>query len=84
VQYTTKTPPGFKGAYEKFTEAQWQGLSFPEEYGGQNLPMSLALIQSEMMAAGEFFVLSFFLHHQTFHFSFHIAVSLNLKQTGHF
>jgi len=50
-EYTTTTPPGFKEAYKQFTEAQWQGLSFPEEFGGQNLPMSLALIQSEMIAA---------------------------------
>lgn len=29
----------------------WQGLSFPEEYGGQGLPMSLNLFKSEMMGA---------------------------------
>jgi alkylation response protein AidB-like acyl-CoA dehydrogenase len=28
----------------------WQGLSFPAEYGGQGLPLSLAILKSEMMA----------------------------------
>lgn len=43
-----KTPPGFKEAYEEFNAGGWQGLSFPEKYGGQGLPSSLAIIQSEM------------------------------------
>jgi len=47
---TVKTPSGFKEAYELFRDSGWQGLSFPEEYGGQGLPMSMALIQSEMTA----------------------------------
>jgi len=42
------TPPGFKDAYLKFVEGGWQGLSFPEEFGGQGMPNSLALIQSEI------------------------------------
>ncbi|UNU74194.1 acyl-CoA dehydrogenase C-terminal domain-containing protein [Moraxella nasovis] len=43
------TPTGFKQAYRQFVEGGWQGISFPEEYGGMNLPMSLNLIKSEMM-----------------------------------
>lgn len=43
------TPKGFKEAYDQFVEGGWQGLSYPEEYGGMNLPMSLNLIKSEMM-----------------------------------
>jgi alkylation response protein AidB-like acyl-CoA dehydrogenase len=31
-------------------EGGWQGLSYPEKYGGSNLPMSLALMKSEIMA----------------------------------
>ena len=34
---------GFKQAYEAYREAGWMGLAFPEEYGGQGLPKSLAL-----------------------------------------
>jgi alkylation response protein AidB-like acyl-CoA dehydrogenase len=49
-EYTTITPPGFKKGYDLYTEAQWQGLSFPEKYGGQGLPMSMALLQAELMA----------------------------------
>jgi alkylation response protein AidB-like acyl-CoA dehydrogenase len=44
-----KTPKGFKDAYDQFVQGGWQGLSFPEEFGGQNLPQSLNLIKSEMM-----------------------------------
>lgn len=44
------TPKGFKEAYDQFVQAGWQGLSYPEQYGGQGLPMSLNLIKSEMMS----------------------------------
>ena len=44
-----KTPKGFKEAYDQFVQGGWQCLSYPEEFGGQNLPMSLNLIKSEMM-----------------------------------
>ena len=43
------TPKGFKEAYSQLVQGGWQGLSFPEQYGGQNLPQSLNLIKSEMM-----------------------------------
>lgn len=43
------TPKGFKEAYDQFLMGGWQGLSYPEEFGGQGLPMSLNLIKSEMM-----------------------------------
>ncbi|WP_044452344.1 acyl-CoA dehydrogenase C-terminal domain-containing protein [Acinetobacter baumannii] len=36
-----KTPKGFKEAYDQFVMGGWQGLSYPEEFGGQGLPMSL-------------------------------------------
>jgi hypothetical protein len=45
------TPTGFKDAYAQFVAGGWQGLSFPVEYGGQGLPMSLNLMKSEMMGA---------------------------------
>ena len=44
-----RTPKGFKDAYEQFSAGGWQGLSHPEEFGGQGLPMSLGLIKTEMM-----------------------------------
>ena len=43
------TPKGFKDAYNQFVEGGWQGISYPEEYGGMNLPMSLNLVKSEMI-----------------------------------
>ena len=43
--YTVNTPTGFKEAYDLYTESGWQGLSFPPAYGGQGLPMSVALFQ---------------------------------------
>lgn len=45
-----KTPTGFKEAYDEFAAGGWQGLSYPEEYGGQGLPTSLAVFSSEMCA----------------------------------
>ncbi|MEN9437879.1 MAG: hypothetical protein RIR09_2534 [Pseudomonadota bacterium] len=43
------TPKGFKEAYAEFVAGGWQGLSFPEQYGGQGLPASLNLFKTEMM-----------------------------------
>ena len=54
-----RTPSGSKAAYDRYRESGWQGLSFPEEYGGQGLPLSLALVQSEMMAAANWTFLMF-------------------------
>jgi len=45
------TPSGFKAAYAQFVQDGWQGLSFPLEFGGQGLPMSLNLFKSEMMGS---------------------------------
>jgi len=49
-EHTVKTPPGFKEAYDQYVEGGWQGLSFPEEYGGQGLPSSTAIFQADMTA----------------------------------
>jgi alkylation response protein AidB-like acyl-CoA dehydrogenase len=49
-----KTPTGYKEAYDTFTEGCWQGISFPEEYGGQGMPASLGLFTSEMTATADF------------------------------
>ena len=45
------TPAGFKEAYAQFAAGGWQGLSFPTEYGGQGLPVSVSVFKSEMMGA---------------------------------
>ncbi len=45
------TPKGFKAAYDKYVEGGWQSLSHPLEHGGQGLPPSFGLVQSEMMGA---------------------------------
>ncbi|KKK69398.1 hypothetical protein LCGC14_2934430, partial [marine sediment metagenome] len=42
------TPSGFSDAYQKFIDGGWPGLSMPEEYGGQDLPVSIELMVSEM------------------------------------
>src|SRR6185369_7724475 len=44
-----RTPKGFKAAYDQFVSAGWQGLSHPQAYGGQGLPMSMGVFKSEMM-----------------------------------
>lgn len=43
------TPTGFKQAYEAYRADGWQGLCYPTEFGGQNLPMSLNILKQEMM-----------------------------------
>jgi alkylation response protein AidB-like acyl-CoA dehydrogenase len=42
------TPKGFKEAYREYIAGGWQGLSFPQEFGGQNLPTSINLIKAEI------------------------------------
>ena len=43
-----KTSPGFKDAYVQFAQGGWNGLVFPEEFGGQGLPWSLQMAVAEM------------------------------------
>jgi alkylation response protein AidB-like acyl-CoA dehydrogenase len=43
------TPKGFKEAYQQFAAGGWQGLSHPEEFGGQGMPMSMGLFKQEML-----------------------------------
>ncbi|MBS1219298.1 MAG: acyl-CoA dehydrogenase [Proteobacteria bacterium] len=45
------TPAGFREAYAQFVAGGWQGLSFPAEYGGQGLPLSVSVFKSEMMGS---------------------------------
>jgi alkylation response protein AidB-like acyl-CoA dehydrogenase len=43
-----RTPPGFREAYAKYVEGGWNGLAFDPEYGGQGLPLALAIPVAEM------------------------------------
>ena len=43
-----RTPAGFKEAYRKFTEAGWNALQFPAEFGGQGLPKIVSTPVTEM------------------------------------
>lgn len=43
------TPRGFIEAYQKYIAGGWPTLEGPVEYGGQNLPYSLALAVTEMI-----------------------------------
>ena len=40
--------PGFKEAFKQFTEAGWQGLQHPVEFGGQGLPKTIGASIGEM------------------------------------
>ena len=42
------TPKGFKEAYQQYVDGGWSSLSHPLEHGGQGLPPSLGMVQSEM------------------------------------
>src|SRR5437870_13144056 len=43
-----RTPPGFRKAYARYVEGGWNGLAFDPEYGGQGLPLALAIPVAEM------------------------------------
>ncbi|HEX5077918.1 MAG TPA: acyl-CoA dehydrogenase [Geminicoccaceae bacterium] len=43
-----RTPDGFKEAYAAFVEGGWNGVPFPEDWGGQGLPWTVATAISEM------------------------------------
>jgi acyl-CoA dehydrogenase len=43
-----ETPEGWRSAYSQFIENGWGSLSFPTEYGGQGLPMTVATAVQEM------------------------------------
>jgi len=43
-----RTPPGFKEAYQQYTDGGWPSLDQPAHYGGQDLPMSIGLPIREM------------------------------------
>src|SRR5438270_7446146 len=43
------TPKGFGEAFRQLAEGGWLGLSMPEEYGGQGLPVTLSQATSEFL-----------------------------------
>jgi hypothetical protein len=45
------TPKGFKEAYRAYVEGGWMGLSAPEEFGGQGLPMTLNSVMQEFVSS---------------------------------
>jgi alkylation response protein AidB-like acyl-CoA dehydrogenase len=40
--------PGFKDAFKQYTEAGWQGLQHPVDFGGQGLPKTIGSVIGEM------------------------------------
>jgi alkylation response protein AidB-like acyl-CoA dehydrogenase len=46
-----QTAEGFKAAFQQFTQAGWQGLQHPMEFGGQGLPKVVATPCLEMLDA---------------------------------
>jgi alkylation response protein AidB-like acyl-CoA dehydrogenase len=46
-----KTPDGFKNAYKQFADGGWNAVTWPEEFGGQNLPAALGMAVNEMWQA---------------------------------
>ncbi|MCY0094135.1 acyl-CoA dehydrogenase [Hoeflea ulvae] len=46
------TPPGWKELYQSWIAGGWNGLTGPEEFGGQGLPMLLSVATLEMWNSG--------------------------------
>src|SRR3546814_3538570 len=44
-------PPGFKQAYKAFVEAGWGSIDGPGDYGGQDLPFTLATVVIEALGS---------------------------------
>ncbi len=44
-----RTTPGFKEAYQQFVDNGWGALAFPEEAGGQNMPLTLSIALVDAM-----------------------------------
>ncbi len=42
------TPPGWKAAYDRFVEGGWPALGCPPEFGGQGLPVTVAMAVTEI------------------------------------
>jgi alkylation response protein AidB-like acyl-CoA dehydrogenase len=49
-----RTPKGYREAYWKFVEGGWHGLAFPEQWGGQGLPWSVAMAVWELWHSANF------------------------------
>lgn len=45
------TTPGFREAFQQYTQGGWQGVSHAQEYGGMGLPKLIATACSEMLNA---------------------------------
>ena len=45
------TPKGFKAAYDAYRTGGWMGISAPEEYGGQGLPLTVNTVMQEFISA---------------------------------
>lgn len=43
------TPAGFKEAYQQYIVNGWPGISMPEGFGGQGLPISIEMMVGEML-----------------------------------
>lgn len=48
---TVTTPEGFKEAYKAYTEGGWSTLTWPSEFGGQELPEFLNMPMLEMVCS---------------------------------
>lgn len=46
-----RTPPGFVDAYRQFIDGGWNGLVFPQEWGGQGLPWLVNTAVAELWNA---------------------------------
>lgn len=48
---TVTTPEGFKEAYQQYVQGGWPTLTWPTEYGGQNMPEFLNMPMLEMVCS---------------------------------
>ena len=51
ADHTVTAPKGFKEAYDLYSQSGWGALPFPEEYGGQGLPLAINVAVQEYIAS---------------------------------
>ena len=77
VEGVVKAPPGFKQAYQAYTEGGWTGIDADPQYGGQGLPKLVQFQVDEMLSSCN---LAFKLYSELSHGAYHAILANASKE----